>query len=74
MSTTRSYVFVFSLGDNICIIAKTFNGRCSAYTFRAQIPGYKSIAIVLLDVLSRERSTYNRENMVSAMLRMLSFR
>ena len=37
-------------------------------------PGYKSIAIILLDVLSRERSTYNGENMVSAMLRMLSFR
>ena len=32
--------------------------------FTAQIPGYKSAPYILLDILSRERSTCNRENKV----------
>ena len=65
MSTIRSCVVIFLLMTICTIIAKGFNGSCSTHVFRAQIPGYKSIPCILLDVLSRERSTYNRENKVT---------
>ena len=60
-------VVIFSLDDKYCMIAENhFRGSCNTYTCGVQIPGYKSSPVFLLDVLSHERLTSNRENTVYA--------